>query len=137
MHPFILLILIFDLLIIVSSALSLINMMRVNLLVEQKQAESFPVQRVQVCKTAAGKGGILPSYFGVYACPTAAGTGEFCSTNPYGSEQAVPQTTTVIPMKASGVLERCDIWAHLGRRFLPLWLTAAGFSALGIAFATL
>lgn len=137
MHPFIVLILIFDVLIAVSSVLSLINMMRVNLLVEQKQSESITVQQLRTYKTPAGKGGILPSYFGVYACPTAKGTGEFFSTNPYSSEQAVPSSTVVIPMKDSGVLERCDIWAHLGRRFVPLWLTVAGFSALGILFVNL
>ncbi len=137
MHPMILLLLIFDALIAISSVLSLINMMRVNLLLEQRQAQSFSVQRVRVYKTAAGKGGLLSSWSGVYACPLENGMGEFCSTNPYGSEEAVPQSTTVIPMKASGVLERCDIWAHLCRRFVPLWLTAIGFSALLIAFVNL
>ena len=134
MHPLLVLVLIFDALIAVSSVLNLVNMMRVNLLLEEKQAEALTVQRVRVQKTAAGKGGILSSWFGVYACPGEQGTGEFTSTNPYGSEQAVPQTTTVVPMKASGVLERCDIGAHLRRRLLPLWLTAAAFSALLAAF---
>lgn len=134
MHPLLILILIFDVLIAISSVLNLINMMRVNLLVEEKQAEAVTVQRVRVCKAAAGKGGILTSYFGVYACPGENGTGEFTSTNPYGSESAVPASTTVVPMKASGVLEKCDISAHLRRRLLPLWLTALGFSALLVAF---
>ena len=134
MHPLLILILIFDVLIAISSVLNLINMMRVNLLVEERQAEAVTVQRVRVCKAAAGKGGILTSYFGVYACPGENGTGEFTSTNPYGSESAVPASTTVVPMKASGVLEKCDISAHLRRRLLPLWLTALGFSALLVAF---
>lgn len=134
MHPLLILILIFDVLIAISSVLNLINMMRVNLLVEEKQFEAVTVQRVRVCKAAAGKGGILTSYFGVYACPGENGTGEFTSTNPYGSESAVPASTTVVPMKASGVLEKCDISAHLRRRLLPLWLTALGFSALLVAF---
>ncbi len=134
MHPLLILILIFDVLIAISSVLNLVNMMRVNLLVEEKQAEAVTVQRVRVCKAAAGKGGILTSYFGVYACPGENGTGEFTSTNPYGSEAAVPASTTVVPMKASGVLEKCDIGAHLRRRLLPLWLTALGFSALLVAF---
>lgn len=134
MHPLLILILIFDVLIAISSVLNLINMMRVNLLVEEKQSEAVTVQRVRVCKAAAGKGGILTSYFGVYACPGENGTGEFTSTNPYGSESAVPASTTVVPMKASGVLEKCDISAHLRRRLLPLWLTALGFSALLVAF---
>ena len=89
---------------------------------------------VRVSKAAAGKGGILTSYFGVYACPGETGKGEFTSTNPYGSEAAVPETTTVVPMKASGVLEKCDISAHLRRRLVPLWLTALGFSVLLAAF---
>ena len=37
-------------------------------------------------------------------------------------------------MKASGVLEQCDIGAHLRRRLVPLWLTALGFSVLLAAF---
>lgn len=137
MHPLIVLILIFDILIAISSILDLVNMMRVNLLVDERSAETFSVQRVRVHKTAAGKGGLLTSYFGVYRCSLEGGSGDFFSTNPYGSEQAVPKTTTVIPMKASGVLERCDIGAHLRRRLIPLWLTAAGFSALLIAFVNL
>ena len=134
MHPMLILVLIFDALIAVSSVLNLVNMMRVNLLVEERKAEAFTVQRVRVCKAAAGKGGILTSYFGVYACPGENGKGEFTSTNPYGSEAAVPAATTVVPMKASGVLEQCDIAAHLRRRLVPLWLTALGFSVLLAAF---
>lgn len=134
MHPLLILVLIFDVLIAVSSLLNLVNMMRVNLLLEERQSEAFPVQLVRVQKTAAGKGGILASYFGVYACPAENGTGEFTSTNPYGSEQAVPQTTTVVPMKASGILEKCDIRAHLYRRLIPLWLVAGAFSVLLVAF---
>ena len=134
MHPLLILVLIFDVLIAVSSVLNLVNMMRVNLLVEEKQAEALTVQRVRVCKTSAGKGGLLSSWFGVYACPGENGTGEFTSTNPYGSEAAVPQTTTVVPMKASGVLEKCDIPAHLRRRLVPLWLTVGAFSLLLAAF---
>ena len=106
MHPLLILVLIFDVLIAVSSVLNLINMMRVNLLVEERRAEAITVQQVRVCKAAAGKGGILTSYFGVYVCPGETGTGEFTSTNPYGSEAAVPACTTVVPMKASGVLEQ-------------------------------
>ena len=134
MHPLLILVLIFDVLIALSSVLNIVNMMRVNLLLEEKQSEAFPVQLVRVQKTAAGKGGILSSYFGVYACPAENGTGEFTSTNPYGSEQAVPQTTTVVPMKASGILEKCDISAHLCRRLIPLWLAVGAFSALLTAF---
>ena len=134
MHPLLTLVLIFDVLIAVSSVLNLVNMMRVNLLVEERRAEVLTVQRVRVSKAAAGKGGILTSYFGVYACPGETGKGEFTSTNPYGSEAAVPETTTVVPMKASGVLEKCDISAHLCRRLVPLWLTALGFSVLLAAF---
>ena len=134
MHPLLILVLIFDVLIAVSSLLNLVNMMRVNLLLEERQSEAFPVQLVRVQKTAAGKGGILASYFGVYACPAENGTGEFTSTNPYGSEQAVPQTTTVVPMKASGILEKCDIRAYLYRRLIPLWLVAGAFSVLLAAF---
>ena len=134
MHPLLILVLIFDVLIAVSSVLNLVNMMRVNLLVEERRAEVLIVQRVRVSKAAAGKGGILTSYFGVYACPGETGKGEFTSTNPYGSEAAVPETTTVVPMKASGVLEKCDIFAHLRRRLVPLWLTALGFSVLLAAF---
>ena len=134
MHPLLILVLVFDLLIAVSSVLNLVNMMRVNLLVEERKAEAFTVERVRVSKAAAGKGGILTSYFGVYTCPGETGKGEFTSTNPYGSEDAVPETTTVVPMKASGVLEKCDISAHLRRRLVPLWLTALGFSVLLAAF---
>ena len=65
MHPLLILILIFDVLIAVSSVLNLVNMMRVNLLVEERKAEAVTVQRVRVCRAAAGKGGILTSYFGV------------------------------------------------------------------------
>ena len=120
MHPLLILVLIFDVLIAVSSVLNLVNMMRVNLLVEERKVEALTVQRVRVSKAAAGKGGILTSYFGVYACPGETGKGEFTSTNPYGSEAAVPETTTVVPMRASGVLEKCDISAHLLRRLVPL-----------------
>ena len=134
MHPLLILVLIFDVLIAVSSVLNLVNMMRVNLLVEERQSEAFAAELVRVCKTPAGKGGLLSSWFGVYACPGENGTGEFTSTNPYGSEAAVPRTTTVVPMKASGVLEKCDIGAHLCRRLIPLWLTVAAFSALLAAF---
>ena len=134
MHPLLILVLIFDVLIAVSSVLNIVNMMRVNLLVEERKAEAFTVERVRVSKAAAGKGGILTSYFGVYTCPGETGKGEFTSTNPYGSEVAVPKTTTVVPMKASGVLEQCNIGAHLRRRLVPLWLTALGFSVLLAAF---
>lgn len=134
MHPLLILVLIFDVLIAVSSVLNLVNMMRVNLLLEERKAEAFTVERVRVSKAAAGKGGILTSYFGVYACPGETGKGEFTSANPYGSESAVPETTTVVPMKASGVLEKCDISAHLCRRLVPLWLTALGFSVLLAVF---
>ena len=134
MHPLLILVLIFDVLIAVSSVLNIVNMMRVNLLVEERKAEAFTVERVRVSKAAAGKGGILTSYFGVYTCPGETGKGEFTSTNPYGSEVAVPETTTGVPMKASGVLEKCDSSAHLRRRLVPLWLTALGFSVLLAAF---
>ena len=134
MHPLLILVLIFDVLIAISSVLNLVNMMRVNLLVEERKAEAITVHRVRVCKAAAGKGGILTSWFGVYDCPGEAGKGEFTSSNPYGSETAVPQTTIAVPMKASGVLEQCDIGAHLRRRLVPLWLTALGFSVLLAAF---
>lgn len=137
MHPLLILVLVFDLLIDVSSVLNLVNMMRVNLLVEEKQAQALTVQLVRVCKTSAGKGGLLSSWFGVYACPGEIGTGEFTSTNPYSSPEAVPKATTVVPMKASGVLEHCDIAAHLRRRLVPLWITAAAFSALLAAFVRL
>ena len=137
MHPLLILVLVFDLLIAVSSVLNLVNMMRVNLLVEEKQAQALTVQLVRVCKTSAGKGGLLSSWFGVYACPGEIGTGEFTSTNPYSSPEAVPKATTVVPMKASGVLEHCDIAAHLRRRLVPLWITAAAFSALLASFVRL
>lgn len=137
MHPLLILVLVFDLLIAVSSVLNLVNMMRVNLMVEERRAEALTVQRVRVQKAAAGKGGILSSWFGVYACPGEIGTGEFTSTNPYSSPEAVPKATTVVPMKASGVLEHCDIAAHLRRRLVPLWITAAAFSALLAAFVRL
>mgnify|MGYP007070513609 CR=1 FL=1 len=113
MHSLLILVLILDALIAISSILNLVNMVRVNLLVEEKQAQALTVQLVRVCKTSAGKGGLLSSWFGVYACPGEIGTGEFTSTNPYGSPEAVPKATTVVPMKASGVLEHCDIGAHL------------------------
>ncbi len=135
MHSLLILVLILDALIAVSSILNLVNMVRVNLLVEEKHAQALTVQLVRVCKTSAGKGGLLSSWFGVYACPGEIGTGEFTSTNPYSSPEAVPKATTVVPMKASGVLEHCDIGAHLGRRLVPLWLTAGGFfSAAGSVY---
>ena len=137
MHSLLILVLILDALIAISSILNLVNMMRVNLMVEERRAEALTVQRVRVQKAAAGKGGILASWYGVYACPAKDGTGEFTSTNPYGSPEAVPKATTVVPMKASGVLEHCDIGAHLGRRLVPLWLTAGGFSLLLAAFIRL
>lgn len=137
MHSLLILVLILDALIAISSVLNLVNMMRVNLLVEEKQAQALTVQLVRVCKTSAGKGGLLSSWFGVYACPGEIGTGEFTSSNPYGSEAAVPASTTVVPLKSSGVLEQCDIAAHLRRRLVPLWITAAAFSALLAAFVRL
>lgn len=137
MHSLLILVLILDALIAISSILNLVNMVRVNLLVEEKQAQALTVQRVRVQKAAAGKGGILASWYGVYACPGEIGTGEFTSTNPYGSPEAVPKATTVVPMKSSGVLEQCDIAAHLRRRLVPLWITAAAFSALLAAFVRL
>lgn len=137
MHSLLILVLILDALIAISSMLNLVNMVRVNLLVEEKQAQALTVQLVRVCKTSAGKGGLLSSWFGVYACPAKDGTGEFTSSNPYGSEAAVPASTTVVPLKASGVLEQCDIAAHLRRRLVPLWITAAAFSALLAAFVRL
>lgn len=137
MHSLLILVLILDALIAISSILNLVNMVRVNLLVEEKQAQALTVQLVRVCKTSAGKGGLLSSWFGVYACPGEIGTGEFTSSNPYGSEAAVPASTTVVPLKSSGVLEQCDIAAHLRRRLIPLWITAAAFSALLAAFVRL
>lgn len=137
MHSLLILVLILDALIAISSILNLVNMVRVNLLVEEKQAQALTVQRVRVQKAAAGKGGILASWYGVYACPAKDGTGEFTSSNPYGSEAAVPASTTVVPLKSSGVLEHCDIAAHLRRRLVPLWITAAAFSALLAAFVRL
>ena len=83
MHSLLILVLILDALIAVSSVLNLVNMMRVNLMVEERRAEALTVQLVRVCKTSAGKGGLLSSWFGVYACPGEIGTGEFTSTNPY------------------------------------------------------
>ena len=94
MHPLLILVLVFDLLIAVSSVLNLVNMMRVNLMVEERRAEALTVQRVRVQKAAAGKGGILASWYGVYACPAKDGTGEFTSSNPYGSEAAVIHSGT-------------------------------------------
>ena len=82
MHSLLILVLILDALIAISSILNLVNMVRVNLLVEEKQAQALTVQLVRVCKTSAGKGGLLSSWFGVYACPGEIGTGEFTSTNP-------------------------------------------------------
>lgn len=137
MHSLLILVLILDVLIAISSVLNLVNMIRVNLLVEEKQAQALTVQLVRVCKTSAGKGGLLSSWFGVYACPGEIGTGEFTSTNPYGSPEAVPKATTVVPLKSSGVLEQCDIAAHLRRRLVPLWITVAAFSALLAAFVRL
>lgn len=137
MHSLLILVLILDALIAISSILNLVNMVRVNLLVEEKQAQALTVQLVRVCKTSAGKGGLLSSWFGVYACPAKDGTGEFTSSNPYGSEAAVPASTTVVPLKSSGVLEQCDIAAHLRRRLVPLWITAGGFSLLLAAFIRL
>lgn len=134
MHSLLILVLILDALIAISSILNLVNMVWVNLLVEEKQAQALTVQLVRVCKTSAGKGGLLSSWFGVYACPAKDGTGEFTSSNPYGSEAAVPASTTVVPLKSSGVLEQCDIAAHLRRRLVPLWITAGGFSLLLAAF---
>lgn len=64
MHSLLILVLILDALIAVSSVLNLVNMMRVNLLVEEKQAQALTVQLVRVCKTSAGKGGLLSSWFG-------------------------------------------------------------------------
>lgn len=58
MHPLLILVLVFDLLIAVSSVLNLVNMMRVNLMVEERRAEALTVQRVRVQKAAAGKGGM-------------------------------------------------------------------------------
>ena len=46
MHPLLILVLVFDLLIAVSSVLNLVNMMRVNLMVEERRAEALTVQRV-------------------------------------------------------------------------------------------
>ena len=133
MHSLLILVLILDVLIAISSVLNLVNMMRVNLMVEDRRAEALTVQRVRVQKAA----GILASWYGVYACPAKDGTGEFTSSNPYGSEAAVPASTTVVPLKASGVLEQCDIAAHLRRRLVPLWITVAAFSALLAAFVRL
>ena len=76
MHSLLILVLILDALIAISSMLNLVNMVRVNLLVEEKQAQALTVQLVRVCKTSAGKGGLLSSWFGVYACPAKDGTGE-------------------------------------------------------------
>ena len=53
MHPLLILVLVFDLLIAVSSVLNLVNMMRVNLMVEERRAEALTVQRVRVQKAAA------------------------------------------------------------------------------------
>ena len=39
-----------------------------------------------------------------------------------------------VPTLSIGVLEQCDIGAHLRRRLVPLWLTALGFSVLLAAF---
>ena len=64
MHSLLILVLILDALIAISSVLNLVNMVRVNLLVEEKQAQALTVQLVRVCKTSAGKGGLLSSWFG-------------------------------------------------------------------------
>ena len=95
MHPLIVLVLVFDVLIAVSSVLNLVNMMRVNLMVEERRAEALTVQRVRVQKAAAGKGGILASWYGVYACPAKDGTGEFTSSNPYRRPPAPPPCPAV------------------------------------------
>ena len=53
MHSLLILVLILDALIAISSILNLVNMVRVNLLVEEKQAQALTVQLVRVCKTSA------------------------------------------------------------------------------------
>lgn len=145
MHSLLILVLILDALIAVSSVLNLVNMVRVNLLVEEKQAQALTVQLVRVCKTSAGKGGLLSSWFGVYACPGEIGTGEFTSTNPYSSPEAVPKATTVVPMKASGVLETAIseltwavVWCRCGLRqeaFLCFWQRLSACKAFSQDFS--
>ena len=49
MHSLLILVLILDALIAISSILNLVNMVRVNLLVEEKQAQALTVQLVRVC----------------------------------------------------------------------------------------
>ena len=49
MHSLLILVLILDALIAVSSVLNLVNMMRVNLMVEERRAEALTVQLVRVC----------------------------------------------------------------------------------------
>ena len=97
MHPLLILILIFDVLIAVSSVLNLVNMMRVNLLVEERKAEAFTVQRVRVSKAAAGKGGILTSYFGVYACPGEAARASSPPRTPTAARPPCPPRPPLCP----------------------------------------
>lgn len=71
--------------------------------------------------------GCFPPGLACNACLREIGTGEFTSTNPYGSPEAVPKATTVVPMKASGVLSTAIseltwavVWCRCGfygRRF--------------------
>lgn len=56
MHSLLILVLILDALIAVSSVLNLVNMMRVNLMVEERRAEALTVQLVRVCKTKRWQG---------------------------------------------------------------------------------
>lgn len=145
MHSLLILVLILDALIAISSILNLVNMVRVNLLVEEKQAQALTVQLVRVCKTSAGKGGLLSSWFGVYACPREIGTGEFTSTNPYGSPEAVPKATTVVPMKAPGCwstaiseLTWAVVWCRCGLRqeaFLCCWQRLSACKAFSLDFS--
>jgi len=114
----------------VISAVNIFNMMRVNLIFEDRQTEAKSAKLVRCIRQKTGKGGLLSSYRGVYSCELKEGRGEFLSMNLYGREKDVPAAVKVIPMKEGGVLERMDVWTCVFHKFIPLWIGAAFFSLL-------
>ncbi len=87
------------------------------------------MQRVRGCKkAAAGKGGILASWYGVYACPAKDGTGEFTSfkslwqrgAGPASHHRGAPSSPPLCWKQCGGGggdIPRTG--AHLRRRLVP------------------
>lgn len=115
-------------LVLISSLLSIVHMLRLNHAYHLREKEAVTAALIQSTRSQAGKGGLLPCWSGVYACQTEGGSRKFSSVNIYGAEKDVPQEIRVILLSNGGVLERWNIAGHFFRKTFPTWVAAGLFA---------